>query len=404
VSVSRLEAAGWTLELAATTAASPQDSRGGAAATASPASNSSVLHASATGSGSPATPSQLNAGFSGLFNSLKLPVDLNVDALELDGTVAVPPAAVTAHVAITGGNLGAGHDARIDVRADTALADATVTAVRIEGRVNARMDTPRTFQRFSASVLATATGPKLPSHVSLTADLGATRDPRAETYTIDVRGDHRKLLSILAEFPSAAPSINGTWRIDLRDADLSPFMLGRPLPTFAATGQGKIDADTSFAVVHATGQLDASVERLETIRPELGPIGAARLVADIDVARRGGALDVERLDVANSGAKPIATVRALQPFEFKPSTGELTPTVFHVSARSLAVHALCIFGDHSDVMATRQTGFALRAPAESRKPTISRSSRRPPLWSPGCPSCTSSMVSAPRTNTPRSKN
>ena len=39
--------------------------------------------------------------------------------------------------------------------------------------------------------------------------------------------------------------------------------------------------------------------------------------------------------------------------------GELTPTVFHVSARSLAVHALCIFGDHSDVMATRQTGFAL---------------------------------------------
>ena len=38
--------------------------------------------------------------------------------------------------------------------------------------------------------------------------------------------------------------------------------------------------------------------------------------------------------------------------------GELTATVFHVSARSLAVQALSIFGDHSDVMATRQTGFA----------------------------------------------
>jgi pyruvate-ferredoxin/flavodoxin oxidoreductase len=39
--------------------------------------------------------------------------------------------------------------------------------------------------------------------------------------------------------------------------------------------------------------------------------------------------------------------------------GELLPTVFHVSARSLACQALSIFGDHSDVMACRQTGFAL---------------------------------------------
>jgi pyruvate-ferredoxin/flavodoxin oxidoreductase len=39
--------------------------------------------------------------------------------------------------------------------------------------------------------------------------------------------------------------------------------------------------------------------------------------------------------------------------------GELTSTVFHVSARSLACQALSIFGDHSDVMATRQTGFGL---------------------------------------------
>lgn len=39
--------------------------------------------------------------------------------------------------------------------------------------------------------------------------------------------------------------------------------------------------------------------------------------------------------------------------------GELLPGVFHVTARTLATHALCIFGDHGDVMATRQTGFAL---------------------------------------------
>jgi len=41
--------------------------------------------------------------------------------------------------------------------------------------------------------------------------------------------------------------------------------------------------------------------------------------------------------------------------------GELLPTVFHISARSLACQALSIFGDHSDVMACRQTGFAMLA-------------------------------------------
>jgi len=41
--------------------------------------------------------------------------------------------------------------------------------------------------------------------------------------------------------------------------------------------------------------------------------------------------------------------------------GELTPTVIHVSARSIAAQALSIFGEHSDVMATRATGFAMLA-------------------------------------------
>lgn len=41
--------------------------------------------------------------------------------------------------------------------------------------------------------------------------------------------------------------------------------------------------------------------------------------------------------------------------------GELTPTVFHIAARTVATHALSIFGDHSDVMAARSTGWAMLA-------------------------------------------
>jgi Pyruvate:ferredoxin oxidoreductase and related 2-oxoacid:ferredoxin oxidoreductases, alpha subunit len=47
--------------------------------------------------------------------------------------------------------------------------------------------------------------------------------------------------------------------------------------------------------------------------------------------------------------------------------GELTPAVFHVSARAVATHALSIFGDHSDVMAVRQTGWALLASANPQE-------------------------------------
>src|SRR6266545_3599173 len=43
--------------------------------------------------------------------------------------------------------------------------------------------------------------------------------------------------------------------------------------------------------------------------------------------------------------------------------GELTSTVFHVAARSMAAQGLSIFGDHQDVMAVRQTSWALRASA-----------------------------------------
>ena len=42
--------------------------------------------------------------------------------------------------------------------------------------------------------------------------------------------------------------------------------------------------------------------------------------------------------------------------------GELLPGVFHVSARTVAAQSLNIFGDHSDVMACRQTGFAMLSP------------------------------------------
>ncbi len=71
--------------------------------------------------------------------------------------------------------------------------------------------------------------------------------------------------------------------------------------------------------------------------------------------------------------------------------GELTPTVFHIAARTLATHALSIYGDHSDVMGARQTGFALLASRSVQEAHDMASSARLPLGS-AHPFCTSLMV------------
>ena len=83
--------------------------------------------------------------------------------------------------------------------------------------------------------------------------------------------------------------------------------------------------------------------------------------------------------------------------------GELTPAVIHVAARTVATHALSIFGDHCDVMAARSDGLRdALARRPSRRRRTSRWSRTRRRSSRGCRSSTSSTASAPRTRSTRS--
>ncbi len=303
VSISRLEARDWSVELE------------------NPGKADAVARDPESG------PADAVSGFTGVFNSLQLPCDVAIDSVDLAGIARLKGSPFSAHVTVTGGNLGVGRDARFDVRSETLVEGDSATTVLVEGQLTARMDTARTFRRVGAALRATATGARLPSHVTVAGDITAVRDARAETYTIELSGGQRRLVSILAEFPVAAKAINGTWKLDVRDTDVTPFVPGRVLPTFAATGEGKLDADVAFTAVHATGRFDAAVDRLGVLWPELAVVGAARLTADIDVARRGDVLSISRLNVAAlSGSKPVATVRSLQAFEFNASSGQLVPT------------------------------------------------------------------------------
>ena len=95
-----------------------------------------------------------------------------------------------------------------------------------------------------------------------------------------------------------------------------------------------------------------------------GPTSGARVPTVVEMQSEGGAAGA--LHGALQGGALATTFTASQglllmiPNMYK-IAGELTSAVLHVAARSLAAQGLSIFGDHSDVMAVRQTGFALLA-------------------------------------------
>ena len=114
-------------------------------------------------------------------------------------------------------------------------------------------------------------------------------------------------------------------------------------PITPATPMGELaDAWSSQGLPNAWGAVPQVVE----MQSEGGAAGAVH-----------GALQTGALATTFTSSQGLLL---MLPNMFK-IAGELTPAVIHVAARTVAAHALSIFGDHSDVMAARSTGFALLA-------------------------------------------
>lgn len=270
--------------------------------------------------------------FQGVFAQMALPFDLTLDGVELEGDVNLPTvpgiASGRAHVVLKGGGLAAGREGSFtfDVTVTLTGADVPVGSLTVNGRLAATMDTPRTFSRLATQAEAAATGPKFPQGVKLTTDIAANRSATGEAYTVMLSDGTRQLAKLTADLPRATNRLAGSWKLDVRDADLAPFTLGRVLPVFAVAGEGALDLDVASADVRATGKLNAAADKLAMVLPELAGIGAVKLIAEFDVARRGDSVRVERLTAAVAGSDPVAHVQALQPFEFNAKTSELKVT------------------------------------------------------------------------------
>lgn len=324
IAIKRLVAKGWTLDL-----------------TAGPRGFGSVKRTSNTAiagyfaflaAATPPSGSQvvtIPSGFQGIFDHLGLPADVSVESADLEGEIVFPvapgQAPARARVTLTGGNLGVGKEARFSVVASVAVDDPTARVNQLESRSEliARMDSPRTFDRLTATVVAMASGPQAPNGPRLTFDLAARRDGQAEEYGLALRSAVRTLAELKGTLPAGAPALTGTWDLDTRAADLAPFALGRPLPVFAISGRGTYRADRALSELQADGTLDVAAERLDLIRPELASMGAINLKVSFDLEGHGPIFHVRRLGVILAGSSPVARLEALQGLEWNRQTGEL---------------------------------------------------------------------------------
>ncbi|MDP3070038.1 MAG: hypothetical protein Q8N18_07090, partial [Opitutaceae bacterium] len=276
--------------------------------------------------------------FVGVFARLDLPIDVAIDGVDLAGEVILPEARGRVKVTIQGGGLAAGREAKFKVTAVAMQAGGEVQAVELRGELTARMDTPRTFAALGVSSEATAVGPDFPGGVRLHLEARATRTAAGERYAASATSEGRELVAVSAEYQAGAPRIDGRWSLKVRDADLAPFTLGQVLPVFAVAGEGRFDTDAGFIAAHLAGSLDATVDRLGRLRPELAALGPVSLRTTFDLAHSGGTIAVRQFEGHFGAEVPVATVRLLQEFEINPGTGELRTAEVAKDLVAIALH------------------------------------------------------------------
>ena len=329
ITISKWIARGWTLDLTKAVLP-PVAARSFPAVPPSAAeSNFSILSSAFAANPPAALPAAVHL-FQGVFAQLELPVDLALDGLDLEGEVLLPPSdgagpASRARLNLVGGGLASGRESRFTLGLAVAFAGEKlpVSQVSVNAILTADMDTPRTFARVAIEPTAIATGAQFPEGVKLSAIVKAGRTLSGESYSVTLATPSQKLIDVNADLHAHNRLLEGTWSLDLRSSDLTPFSLGRALPAFAASGDGKFLSDTAFAKIQASGRLAGTLDQLAAFKPELSAVGAIKITAEFDLAQSAGATRIERLQAEIQGARPVASVRSLQSFEFNVRTGEL---------------------------------------------------------------------------------
>ena len=273
--------------------------------------------------------------FAGMFARLQLPIDVSLDGLNLEGEVVLPLQRGRVKIEISGGGLGSGRTGAFTIVSAAELSSPEVATLSVRATLQATMDTPRTFSQVASKIDALAKGARFPAEVRLKAETAAARSADGENYEVSVVGAGKRLLEIHARFPRGAQNLNGTWKLDLRESELAPFLPGQSMPNFATIGEGTFDTGSTFTAVHVGGRLHGTAGALAKILPELAVIGTTGFAAEFDLTGHGDAVSVRQISATVEANQSVAAIRSLQEFECNWRTGAVNPTN--------ATAELCVF-------------------------------------------------------------
>ncbi len=306
-----LVATGWTLDLT-----------GKPSPTESPSSAGSP---SGLGQGEPAPNPQASAtrnatrAFRGLLVAGKLPVSLSLDGVDLEGDVVVSVSgqkeSSRIHVVLKGGGLAQGHEGAFAVDAETTIADPEYTANAIEahGHLAIALGAQGTVDRVAIDASISDSVGRVPKGQTLKFTVQRDAGKGDEDYALDLGRGGQSILSVAARLGGAQGSLAGTWKVDLRDADLAFATLGRPLPSFAGAGEGKFEAESSLERARVSGRLKGNAGRLGTLAPNLEPLGTQEIDVSFDATHEGRTLTIDRLSAAVGGPSPNFVADLAQP-------------------------------------------------------------------------------------------
>lgn len=276
-------------------------------------------------------------GFAGVFDLLRLPVDLQVEHAELEGDVlsAARPgeAPSRTHVVISGGGLGSGKSGKFRVESATRISrpDAAVSELTTTSDIVVEMDTPRTFHLISSTSDVAARGSKITNGTNLRLVVGAEGSAQSENYQIRLNSNSagtagKQLAAAQASFQKTNRTLSGTWTLDARDADLAPFALGQTLPEFNAVGSGNFQMSSNFDELRASGKFNADIAKIEHVYPGIAlPMpGPLRTQGEFDLVQQKNVVRIDRFTASVASEKPLVTVEALQPIEFDTDTKAVT--------------------------------------------------------------------------------
>ena len=311
VKIRSLTAKDWTLDF---TAQAPEVGRAAASAAAANATE-------------PADPvKKAVADFSGLLRAGVLPRDLSVDGADVQGEILLPAAnglpIVRVPVSLKGGGLDAGRSGVFTVEA-VAPTSLDVTA---RGQLTVALGASRRIRSVAfEGRITTGTGPKT-EEFEVTARLAGADTTRPEAYALDLRRGNRHLATLDAELTLGPPRLRGKWSLDLTAAELAQYYPAPNPPGLALTGAGNFETDPAFGQVRVTGRAHANPPPASDLATIFDRIGATGVDSEFEFVRTDTTVRFERLSLALNGPRPVATARALQPFEFDAATADLRLT------------------------------------------------------------------------------